>query len=472
MIKYKLMKVLLLNPPFKENYIRSARSTWPSISGSNWYPIFLAYATGWLEKHGHKAKLLDALVAHLSPAEVYSRVKQFRPEITALYISAESLTNDLKIGLKIKKINGSKIVLVGPWCSTHPQKILSQNKEIDAIIPREFDQVLLDLANKKPPEKIKGLVFRRGKEIMVNPERDFLKPEQLNQFPFVTEVYKKHLNIEKYHQASLLHPFVDLFTGRGCSWGKCSFCLWPNTIHRGAANYRTRSPENVIQELLFIKKELPEVKEVFFQDDTLPAWRAKEISQLIIKRKIKITWSCYARADALMDLKTLKLMKKAGCRFLHVGYESADPAILKNINKGTTPGIMKKFTEDAQKSGLKIHGDFILGLPGETEQTIKNTIKWAQELGIEGYQFFIPQPQPETPLFNYLKKKGCLKQNNQINYPQLTAEQLNYWRFKAMRSIYFTPKYLFNTLGSLNSKDDLFRLIRTGFFALPKMLKK
>lgn len=466
------MKVLLLNPPYQENFIRSARSTWPSISGSNWYPIFLAYATGWLEKHGHEAKLLDALVENLPEKEVLKQVKEFQPELIALYISEQSLKKDLKIGLKIKKISGAKLILVGPWCSANPEKILRLSKEIDGIVPREFDQVLLDLANQIPEEKIKGLVFRSGKKIVSNPPGIFLETKQLDQFPFVSGIYKKHLQIKKYHQASLLHPFVDLFTGRGCSWGKCSFCLWPHTIHQGAPNYRTRSAKNVIKELLFIKKELPEVKEVFFQDDTLPPWRAKELSQLIIKNKIKLTWSCYSRADAFMDLSTLKLMKKAGCRFLHVGYESSNPKILKNINKGTTPAIMKKFTENCRKAGLKIHGDFILGLPGETEQTIKQTIKWAQSLGIEGYQFFIPQPQPETPLYNYLQKKGYLKKDNQISYPQLSNDRLNYWRFKAMRSIYFTPRYLLNTLENLNSKEDFFRLLRTGFFALPKMLKK
>jgi len=461
------MKILLLNPPYQSNFIRSARSTWPSISGSNWYPIFLAYATGWLEKNGHQTKLVDALVENLSSLKVINLAKDFQPQLTVVYAAETSLKNDISIGVKIKKNTRSLLILVGPWCQPIAEKILKENPLVDGLIPHELEKVLLDLANQKPKEKIKGLVFRNNQQVITNPPADFLTTKELDEIPFVSKVYQKHLNLNLYYQASLLHPFVDLFTGRGCPWGKCTFCLWPNTIHKGST-YRTRSPENVIEELKFIKRQLPQVKEVFFQDDTLPAWRAKQLSEMILKNKLKITWSCYARAN--MDLKTLKLMKKAGCRYLHVGYESADEEILKNICKGTTPGQMKKFTQDTKKAGLKVHGDFILGLPGETEQTIKNTIKWTKDLGIEGYQFFLPQPQKGTPLYIYLKKHRYLNKKGEINYPNLSYDQLSSWRFKALREIYFSPSYFFNTLKNINSFDDLLRLIRTGVHALPKML--
>jgi len=460
------MKVFLLNPPYLKNFLRSARCTWLPISGSNWYPIFLAYCTGWLEKHGHKTKLVDAPVAGLSPEEVYKLTKEFQPNLLVLYISQESLKNDLTIGKKIKKLTSCQIVLVGPWCATEPEKILSQNPEIDAIVRREFDDVVLDLAKNKPKKQIKGLVFRKGKKIVSNPEREFLTPKQLNQFPFVTKIYKEHLPIRKYFQASLLHPFVDLFTARGCAWNQCTFCLWPHTIHKGAL-YRQRKIEGVIKELKFVKKELPYVKEVFFQDDMLPTLRARQLSEAILKAKLKLNWSCYTKAD--IDYKTLALMKKSGCRYLHVGYESADPKILKNIRKGADPKIMKKFTQDAKKVGLRIHGDFILGLPGETEETIKNTISWAKKLGIEGYQFFIPQPHQSTPLHQWLKKKGYLSQGD-ISYPHLKRKTLSSWRFRAMREIYLTPGYIFRTIKNINSPAEFYRLARTASYVIPNIL--
>lgn len=463
------MKVLLLNPPYEQDFIRSARSTWPSISGSNWYPIFLAYCAGWLEKHGHKIKLVDALVADLPLQELFNLSKDFQPQLLVLYISSQSLKSDVAIGGKIKKLTGCQIVLVGPWCAYEPEKILRKCPFVDALVRREFDEVVLELANGIKKRKIKGLVYREKGKIISNPEKEFLTPAQLDQFPFVTKIYKEYLPIRKYYQASLLHPFVDLFTGRGCPWGKCTFCLWPNTIHQGAPGYRARNLESVIEELKFVKTNLPFVREVFFQDDTLPTGRTRQLSELLLKKNLKITWSCYSRAN--IDLETLTLMKKAGCRYLHVGYESADKQILKNICKGTTPEQMKKFTKNTKKVGLRVHGDFIFGLPGETEETIKKTIAWAKSLEIEGYQFFLPQPQKGTPLFTWLKKKGYLTRTEEANYPHLSHKKLIYWRFRAMREIYFSKNYVLNTLKNINSLADFARLTRTGLHVIPNILK-
>jgi len=463
------MRVLLLNPPFKKNYIRSARSTWPSISGSNWYPIFLGYAAGWLEKHGHEVLLVDALVEELTIGETVKKAKEFKPELVVVYISADSLRNDIATATKIKQHVGGEIVLVGPWCAYKPEKILKDYPQIDMVVRREFDGVLLDLASGMEKKKIKGLIFREGRKIADNGERDFLSAKELEEMPFVTKIYKEFLPISKYHQASLLHPFVDLFTGRGCVWGKCTFCLWPATIHKGAPPYRMRSIGNVVEELIYIKKELPKIKEVFFQDDTLPNGRARELSEAILRNGIKMNWSCYSRGD--LTLETMVLMKKAGCRFLHVGYESGDEKVLNNMQKGTNLAGMVRFTKDSLKAGLKIHGDFILGLPGETLETIGKTLRFAKSLGIEGYQFFLPQPIAGTPLYDFLQKKKFLNKKGEINYPGLSNEELQYFRKSAMRSIYYSPKYLLKTLKSVESLDDLLRLVRTGWKVLPRILR-
>lgn len=463
------MKVLLLNPPYFSGFIRSARCTIASISGSNWYPIFLAYATGWLEKHGHQVKLIDGVVGNYSIKEVVSLAFDFKPELLVLYISSQSLENDIFVGEQIKKKTGAEIVLVGPWCSFEPEKILKKYKNISCIARREFDNVVLDLANGKKKRDIPGLIYREGEKIKSNGEREFLTPAQLDQFPFVTKIYKEHLPIKNYYQASLLYPYVDLFTGRGCAWGKCTFCLWPFTIHKDAPKYRTRSIGNVFEELLYIKKELPGVREVFFQDDMLPAGRARQIAELILKNNLKMNWSCYVKAD--MDLETLRMMKKSGCRYLHVGYETIDPAIIKNIQKGTKASTMKEFTEKTKKAGLRVHGDFILGLPGETKKTIETTIKWAKDLGIEGYQIFIPQPHKATPLYKYLKSKGYLTRNGDISYPHLSQKELIKMRYWALRQIYFSRRYILRTIKNINSLKEALRLLRTAFYVFPNIIK-
>lgn len=261
-----------------------------------------------------------------------------------------------------------------------------------------------------------------------------------------------------------------MFTARGCAWGKCTFCLWPNTIHKGA-KYRARTIESVIEEIKFIKKELPQVKEIFFQDDMLPRARMKELSKAIIENELKIIWSGYAKAD--LDLETMKLAKKSGCKFLHIGYESGVQEILNNVNKGEIIPKVEEFTKNAKEAGISIHGDFIFGLPGETLETIKKTIKWAKKLNISDYQFVVPQPHPATPFYNWLKLKGYLTTDGKPNYPNLSIQDLEFWRFNAYKKIYFSFPYLSARLWEAvkNPKEGI-RLMRVAKRGLPKFFKK
>ena len=467
------MKIYLLNPPFIENYVRSSRCTWIPVAGSNWYPIFLAYVTGLLEKNGYKVKLVDALVDGISHEKTIEDIEGFSPDITVIYTSLDSLDNEVKLAEIIKEKLNTFIVFVGPWCATNPEGIIKKSKAIDAIIRREFDLPLKKLAeaieNKKDLSSVKEITWRKDNQIINNPDGEFMNEKELNELPFVANVYKKYLKIENYHQTSLKYPFVDMFTARGCAWGKCTFCLWPNTIHKGAP-YRMRSIENVIEELKFIKKELSQVKEVFFQDDMLPRTRIKELAEAIIKNKIKLIWSGYAKAD--LDLETLKLAKKSGCRFLHIGYESASQTILDNVVKGEIVKGMEEFTKNAKKAGIKIHGDFIFGLPGETVETIKQTIKWAKKINISDYQFVVPQPHPSTPFYNWLKSKNYLSETGEPNYPHLSLKNLQYWRFRAYREIYFGPRYLLSRLEeAIKNPLEGFRLLKVAWRGIPKILK-
>jgi anaerobic magnesium-protoporphyrin IX monomethyl ester cyclase len=460
------MKVLLLNPPYLPGFIRSSRWAAVSISGSQWYPIWLAYCSGLLEKNGHEAKLMDALVDGILIDDVLKEVEHFSPAITVIYTSTPSLDNDIEIGEKIKQLVNCQIVLVGPWCSINPQEILKKSNKIDFLVRGEFDYPTLHLAQGMSPKDILSLFWKNSQgEVIQNPDQPAVTSEQLNEFPFVTDIYRRNLNIRNYKQAPQLYPFVDLFTGRGCDWGNCTFCLWPSTIQRGAP-YRTRNIDNVIDEFRFVKEKLPFVKEIFIQDDTLPKKRAREISSAIIQEGLDMTWSSYCRAD--MDFETLKMMKVSGCRCLHVGYESGNLQLLKNMRKGVTPEIMERFTKDAKAAGLQIHADFIFGLPGETKKTIRETINWAKKLNVDSYQFATPKVYPTTPLHDWLQKNGCLSQEGQINYPDLSYDELCLWTKRAMRECYFSFKY-FKSI--IKKPDELKRLIRSARYVIPQIMK-
>jgi len=467
-----MAKIYLLNPPYIKKYVRSSRCTWLPLAGSNWYPIFLAYAAGALEKEGHQVKLVDALVDNWTHQQTIKDIKKNSPSLTVIYTSLESLDNEVKLAESIKEAVNTLIIFVGPWCAMQPEGILKKSSAIDGVIRREFELPLVNLARalvaNENLNKVKELSWRDGDKIVSNQDGDFIDNQGLDKLPFVTDVYKRHLNIKNYFQTSLKYPFIDLFTARGCAWGKCTFCLWPNTIHQGAP-YRMRSIENVLEELKFIKKELPQIKEIFFQDDMLPRIRIREIAKGILKNNLKMIWSGYAKAD--LDLETMELAKKSGCRFLHIGYESANQDILNNVNKGEIVSKMEEFTKNAQKAGIKIHGDFIFGLPGETEETIKETIKWAKKINISDYQFVVPQPHPATPYYDYLKEKGWLK-DGKLNYPHLSLDDLEYWRFKAYRQIYFSPKYIFARLfESFREPQEFVRLLKVAWRGLPQLFR-
>jgi len=461
------MKIYLLNPPYYKGFMRSARWARPAFAGSQWYPIFLAYAAGFLEKNGNLAKLVDALVSGMTFQNVIEDVKIFSPELVVVYTSWPSLENDVRLAEEIKKEVKCLIVFVGPWCAMSPEKILKKSEAVDAVIRKEIELPVLNLAQGKDISKIRGLSWRKDNQLIHNLDEDFLTPEQLDELPFVTDVYRRHLIIRNYRQTSLKYPFVDLFTGRGCYWGQCTFCLWPHTIYKGAPRYRKRNIKNVIEELKYVLRALPEVKEVFIQDDTLPRDRAIELSEEILKNNLKITWSCYAKP--ILDYKTLKLMKKAGCRCLHVGYESADLDILKFCRKGQTPEMMERFTRDAQKAKLIIHGDFMIGLPGESEKTISKTINWAKSLKLLDYQFAVIQPEPGTPLYDFLKEKGFLTGEDEVNYPQFSSKDMFDWRLRAYRKIYLNPEYI---LRLLKHPSELKRLAKMAVSALPNLIFK
>jgi anaerobic magnesium-protoporphyrin IX monomethyl ester cyclase len=458
------MKVLLLTPPGQKNFMRNARWDTMGISGSQWYPIWLAYCTGLLEKKGHECKLIDAQVSYLSCWQIQQLTERFKPDLTVVYFSTRTLADDLAFCGKISYF--SKIALVGPSASLIDKEKIMANKYISYIIEGEFDYPVLNLANNKHPHEILGLTWRTELDnVVTNQPSTPVPSEGLETFPFVTDVYRRHLKIGNYHQTAHRYPFIDLFTGRGCSYGLCSFCLWPNTICKGAG-YRTRSIDNVIEELKFINTEMPEIKEIFLQDDTLPEWRAIELSEAILKSDLKIRWSCYSRAN--LKYETLKLMKQSGCRTMHVGYESSAPQILKNIKKGVTVEQMEEFTCNANKAELFIVADFVTGLPGETEDTIKATVKWAQRLPVQRYTITLPKPYMNTPFYEYLKENNLLDKDGHPVYEGLTPEQMYKWNKWSVKQVYLNPRYL---LRMLRHPGEWLRLARSAMYLRP-FLKK
>lgn len=449
------MKVLFVNPPFLPHFSRTSRSPEVSKGGTLYYPIWLAYATGVLESEGFEVKLLDAPAKGYSIDQTVKEAAHFNPDITVLDTSTPSIYNDAKVGQAIKNVNpDSFMVLVGTHPSAMPEQTLKLANEIDAVARREYDYTVRDavhaIENGSPLKDVRGLSYREGDRFVHNPDRPFI--EDLNALPFVSEVYKKHLEIDDYFYAANLHPVITLLSGRGCP-NRCRFCLLPQTFT--GQRYRFRSPENVIDELNYVKETFPNAKEVFFEDDTLTAnrERIRRISSLMVQERLDLTWSCNCRAD--LDERTLALMKKAGCRLVCVGFESGCQQILNNAKKGIIVDYAKKFARYCRQVGIKIHGCFIFGLPGETLETIEQTIRFAKSLNLDSVQFYPAMVYPGTEMYDWMKQNGYLStedysqwltkegvHNCLIEYPHLSSAELTEMCDVALREYYFRVSYV------------------------------
>jgi hopanoid biosynthesis associated radical SAM protein HpnJ len=437
------LKTLFLNPPSFENYDGGASSRWPATREieSYWYPVWLAYPAGMLEG----SRLLDAPPHHTSAEETINIGKEF--EFLVLFTSTPGFPGDIQLATKMKEANPNlKICFVGPHVTTLPERSLEECKAIDFIVRREFDYATVEYANGKPLSEILGASYRGpdGK-IIHNPDRPDVA--DLDALPDVTDVYKRDLDVRRYNVPFLLHPYVALYTTRGCP-AQCTFCLWPQTL--SGHPWRKRSSDAVAAEMAKAMKLWPDVKEFFFDDDTFNIQKARTIELCSKLKPLGLTWSCTSRVTT--DYETLKAMKEAGCRLLIVGYESGDQQILKNIKKGATVERARQFTKDCKKLGLIVHGDFILGLPGETKETIRTTIDFAKELDVETIQVSVAHAYPGTELYDYAKDNGFIliegaqmvdeggHQVAMIEYPGLPRDYVMEMVHRFYDEYYFRPK--------------------------------
>ncbi|MBM3775698.1 MAG: radical SAM protein, partial [Acidobacteria bacterium] len=259
--------------------------------------------------------------------------------------------------------------------------------------------------------------------------------------------YRRDLEVERYNVPFLLNPFLSLYTSRGCP-AMCTFCLWPQT-HSGH-RWRLRSSQDVAAEVRYALEAFPQIQEIFFDDDTFNYQKARTVELCRRLRPLRFTWSSTSRVTT--DYETLRAMKEAGCRLLIVGYESGDPQILKNIKKGATLDMAQRFTANCKKLGIKIHGDFIVGLPGETPASIRRTIDFAKRLDTETIQVSIAHPYPGTEFYEHARANGLITidsmtdeaghQLPNIVYPGLDRASLVDWVERFYGEYYFRPRVI------------------------------
>ncbi|MGH9304331.1 MAG: hopanoid biosynthesis associated radical SAM protein HpnJ, partial [Acidimicrobiales bacterium] len=422
------MRTLFLNPPSYEGFDGGAGARYQAKREirSYWYPTWLAQPAAIVKD----SLLVDAPPAGLELTDVVPLAR--RHDLAVIHTSSPTFAGDVTVAEALKSDNPSLMVgFVGAKVAVEPESSLGASTAIDFVAREEFDFTIAEVAEGRPLSSVDGLSYRDGGGRTVhNADRQIL--EDMDLLPFVSPVYKRDLRAEDYAIGYLLHPYVSLYTGRGCR-SRCTFCLWPQTV--GGHRYRTRSVDNVLEEAALIRRLFPQVKELFFDDDTFTDNRPRAEAIARGLARLGITWSCNAKAT--VPRETLAVLKDNGLRLLLVGYESGNQQVLNNVKKGLKVERARRFARDCRDLGITVHGTFILGLPGETKESIRETIRFAREVNPHTLQVSVAAPYPGTELYSQAKENGWLPPGEEgylvsengtqlaaLSYPHLSQSEI------------------------------------------------
>ncbi|MFC1961550.1 B12-binding domain-containing radical SAM protein [Chloroflexota bacterium] len=445
-----MLKVTLVNPPHTTRY--------PQV------PMGLALLAAVLEKAGYPVKVLDANALNLVPDNVAAYVGD--ADVVALTAMTPTVSSAIAVARYSKQVNPRQTVILGGAHATLlPEETMQKAPEIDIVVRGEgeetFPELLSALDTGRPLDDVAGITFRsKGGLVATPPRRSEINLEALPFFAYHL------LSLEQYHPHpphGLASPSAALITSRGCPY-HCAYCSKPIFGNR----FRAQSPERVLAEIEYLQHRFG-IREIAFYDDvfTLDKKRARAIAEGLLQRGIRLHWTCETRVN-LVDKELLQLFKKAGCYFIAYGIESANPDILKTMHKDISLEQVEEAVRWTRESGIQTIGYFMLGSPGETPETIRQTIDLARKLKLDFAQFSVTTPFPGTELYRLLGERGKdipweafvyagadsqlipLFENN-----RLSKEDLKFWTKRAYREFYLRPAYVWQRLTEMRSLNDL-----------------
>ncbi len=463
------MKIFVLNPPFVKDFCRSARWAARSRGRVQRHPDALLTLVAHLQQNDHEVGFLDGPVSKLDRQGIKELIKRFSPQIFIFHTTTPSIYNDLEYARDIKCIFPECLtVALGAHVTALSEETfgLSASRyenSLDAIAVGEFEFSLAELANS--PERLAEIP---GIASVQNHQFHFQKRKNgsLDQLPFPAW---QMIKPENYRDGGKRFPFLTLINARGCI-GNCIFCRDHSSI--GAGALRQRSPELVIEEMEYDLKLFPQIQEIMFETDSFTAVReyTENLCRLMIKKGLhkKIPWSCNTRVD--MDLELLPIMKEAGCRMLMTGFEFGTQQALDSVKKGVSIEQSIKFAHAANRLGFTIHGCFMIGAPGETEESARKTIEFAKSLPCDTVQFSGLCPYPGTELYEWAKINGFLiprdwtewvdenhEQCTLLSYPQLSRERIDYYIDRGLKEFFLRPRQMAKMIFNIRSFADIRR---------------
>ena len=398
------MRIALISPMWK------VENSYP--------PLGLAYIGAVLEIDGHTVKIFDLTLEPKRPLESkMEEIVKFSPEIVGISAMSHSYDNAIKIAEELKNKTEAKIVLGGPHPTIMPENVL-QNEFVDFVIMGEGEDTFLKMCQNLSTGKfhgIDGLCYKENGRIVIQPKNYFIA--DLDSIPFPARHLLRmsdYTLIDDYGE-----KMATIVSSRGCPY-RCTYC------YKGlfGVSYRQRSFQNVINEIKFCMKEFG-YKSFYFVDDlfTMNAQRIKGLTDTIKEERLNIRWQCLARVNNATP-EMFKQMKEAGCYKIHFGIESGNQNIINKVQKAITLDQVRNAVKYCKAAGIRTKGYFMLGLPGDTVDTMQNTIDFAEELQLGDAMFSITTPFPGTELWNSIDKSKIVSLSDAF-YRSLNSDDIN-----------------------------------------------
>ena len=454
------MRIQFVNPPFPGRFSRAQRSPGVIKSGTLYYPYWLAHAAAVAEQRGFQIDLVDCPAKGLSQTDLIGLVDRFDPDILVLESVTASWSSDLRTAAQLKaRCRDAHIIMTGTHVTALWRETLEREPAVDTVAIGECDETVADIGRVLDKgaslRSVAGIAYRERGRIVRTAERPLI--EDLDRLPWIAPIYKRFLDPRDYYFNLSHHPMVMLIGGRGCN-SVCFYCVYPQVVH--GHRYRHRSAENIVDEMLWVQSNMPEVREITFEDDNFAADRsfARRFAARVKEKGIQLPF--FANLRTTVDYETLRALKAAGLRNTAVGFESGDNRLLQNMRKGQNLEIEKRFVENAHELGLLVHGCFMVGFPGETRDTMRKTLNLARRINPDSAQFYPVMPYPGTGAYAYYKSEGYLVHENfdqwltddgghrcVINLPGLAPEDIEDFCERAFRAFHFRPRYLLYKAG-------------------------
>ncbi len=421
------MKILFANPAYRvklkggfERYYFCAGSRCPwslvkkttDLPRYSMFPFFMAYSAALLENHGYEIDAVDSSALNQTEEEFLDYCIQSNPDIILFEPATTSINYIIRLSSQLSKRMKSTIIFTGPHATVFAKELLENNRHIASILLGEYEftmlEYVLSLSGKKQVQDIDGIAFRsHTDEVIINPKTSY---HDVNDLPFparhIFPSKEKH-DLRYYHDGFCQNrPAIQMHSSRGCPF-KCNFCLWTQTLYK-PGQYRTFSPDRIIREMKEVITRYG-AHEIYFDDDTFTGNKKHVLSICsgIHKERLKIPWS--VMGDAMCtDEEMLYAMKEAGCIGIKFGLESASEEILKNINKPLKTQRLTALLKICRKLKLKTHITVSLGHIGETEETVRYTMKYVTKLDVDSIQFSLATPYPGTSFYEYARSNHMI----------------------------------------------------------------